>query len=581
VNIEDAGFEIRDMIQWLYGSGFPKSMDISKAIDKEFGKLEEREVIGVTECGYRRCGRSDEEVFLRGIPKEQRVVPEAAKWQGWGTALKPACEPIVLARKPISERNTTQNVLKWGTGGLNISACRISAEKPIERGRKNREPERDWGMKPVDLGYNYEGRFPANVILEKTCIPIMRLINSGSGIISPEQRKVLEEYYDNYEVPRMWERIQGISKQDKEWTEEILFERMLLQKSKQDDERKEPSNVWKETQTGVNRENEEEKAVDSEKRKRTSEIQGVLDEQRLQVHQYRHTASRTKGNRIENDTKGTQGDSGTQIGNGSKIRKTTKTGRNSASSQWDKRRQSTRKSGSKGQFHTCERTQRTGRNGETVNCRKREVEKREREIEVLACDIPIGWSKYFEPTGYYVVSPYSSAKMLDEQSGVLKSGKMAQYIKGGKWAIYGKMYPRYVETYGDSGGASRFFYCAKAGRDERFAYCHDCKEVLPQKAWQKHRDHNVEFHPTIKPLKLIEYLIRLITPPNGIVLDPFFGTGTTGIASLKQGFRFIGIEISEPYVKTAEHRLKPYLAQQRLIEFDVVIEERDWIGIML
>jgi site-specific DNA-methyltransferase (adenine-specific) len=91
----------------------------------------------------------------------------------------------------------------------------------------------------------------------------------------------------------------------------------------------------------------------------------------------------------------------------------------------------------------------------------------------------------------------------------------------------------------------------------------------------------VEFHPTIKPLKLIEYLIRLITPPNGIVLDPFFGTGTTGIASLKQGFRFIGIEISEPYVKTAEHRLEPYLAQQRLIEFDVVIEERDWIGIML
>jgi site-specific DNA-methyltransferase (adenine-specific) len=71
---------------------------------------------------------------------------------------------------------------------------------------------------------------------------------------------------------------------------------------------------------------------------------------------------------------------------------------------------------------------------------------------------------------------------------------------------------------------------------------------------------------------LIEYLVRLITPSNGIVLDPFFGTGTTGIVALKQRFRFIGIEISKSYVKIAEHRLKPYLAQQRLTEFEVVEE---------
>jgi len=75
---------------------------------------------------------------------------------------------------------------------------------------------------------------------------------------------------------------------------------------------------------------------------------------------------------------------------------------------------------------------------------------------------------------------------------------------------------------------------------------------------------NKIFHTTVKPLKLIEYLVRLVTPPNGIVLDPFFGTGTTGIACLKQGFRFIGLEIDPIYCRIAEHRLKPYLVQQRL-----------------
>jgi len=102
---------------------------------------------------------------------------------------------------------------------------------------------------------------------------------------------------------------------------------------------------------------------------------------------------------------------------------------------------------------------------------------------------------------------------------------------------------------------ARFFYCAKAGRDERFAYCQDCDKVIPQKEWSKHKNHEVIFHPTVKPLKLMEYLVRLITPPDGVVLDPFFGTGTTGIACLRQGFKFIGIEIDELYCKIANFRL--------------------------
>lgn len=92
--IEDAGFEIRDSLMWLYGTGFPKSHDVAKGIEKALG-----------------VGR-----------------PEADEWEGFGTALKPAFEPIVLARKPLSEKSVAANVLRWRTGALNIDGCRVGSE---------------------------------------------------------------------------------------------------------------------------------------------------------------------------------------------------------------------------------------------------------------------------------------------------------------------------------------------------------------------------------------------------------------------------------------------------------------------
>jgi site-specific DNA-methyltransferase (adenine-specific) len=326
-------------------------MDISKAIDKEFGKLEERKVVdtkkwiqgGGTSYMIRQGEKREVEQLIT-----KPATLEAKKWQGWGTALKPACEPIVLARKPISEKNVAQNVLKWGTGGLNIDGCRIPY-----RDEKDRENARKLGESFAGKSYN-TGIYQMNV--------------------------------------------------------DYSFTRTFYEPK----EGRFPANV-------------------------------ILDEE--------------------------------------------------------------------------------------------------------------------------------AAKMLDEQTGDLGVSR------GGNIGVRkNKIYGQYGESikgdpgYGDSGGASRFFYCAKTNRDERFAYCYTCNEVIPQNEWTNHKSHEVEFHPTIKPLKLIEYLVRLITPPNSIVLDPFFGTGTTGIAAFKQGFRFTGIEISESYVKIAEHRLKPYLAQQRLTEFEVVEE---------
>ena len=125
VAIEDAGFEIRDQIMWVYGSGFPKSMDISKALDKSAGA--EREVIGEKITGRALGGSNWKDGDAGGMETVSITAPatESAKqWQGWGTALKPAHEPMVLARKPVIG-TIANNVLNFDVGGLNIDASRV------------------------------------------------------------------------------------------------------------------------------------------------------------------------------------------------------------------------------------------------------------------------------------------------------------------------------------------------------------------------------------------------------------------------------------------------------------------------
>jgi len=130
IAVEDSGFEIRDMISWCYFSGFPKSLDVSKAIDKHFG-ADRKEV-----DSYEKL-ESFSDKFVGGKGYKKTTIPitapsteEAKKWSGWGTALKPAVEPAVLARKPLSEKTVAENVLKWGTGGLNINRSRFGYGDP-------------------------------------------------------------------------------------------------------------------------------------------------------------------------------------------------------------------------------------------------------------------------------------------------------------------------------------------------------------------------------------------------------------------------------------------------------------------
>jgi site-specific DNA-methyltransferase (adenine-specific) len=344
VAIEDAGFELRDSIAWLYGSGFPKSLDISKAIDKAagavrevvtdvvsdlFGEREvrrEKEAFGIGNTSDTFSGHADGAMFRElGDP----ITADAKKWQGWGTALKPAFEPIVVGRKPLIG-TVAANVLEWGVGGLNIDASRIGTEV-----RKNNVN---------DFSNQHGNKF-------------------GNG----ERIEKLGES----EVTGRW-----------------------------------PANI-------------------------------ILDEY--------------------------------------------------------------------------------------------------------------------------------TAELLDEQSGVgiSKSGGMSGRETA---SVYGQHKSTPRTGHDDAGGASRFFYVAKASKRDR-------NEGLDALEPQRHSDQETadgvggdnprnrtnhakqNFHPTVKPTDLMRYLIKLVTPEGGLVLDPFTGSGSTGKAALLDGYKFAGIEMTADYLPIIQGRL--------------------------
>jgi len=346
-NIEDAGFEIRDMIAWVYGSGFPKSHNIGKAVDKLQGN--EREVVGEQKLmgtTRRMKGGNFNDFGGEDTADIVNLTKDTSEYEGWGTALKPALEPITVARKPLSEKTVVKNVLKWGTGGINIDECRVGGKLD---GDPNRFSKTDggWGVKEFhnEPVVRSEGRFPAN------------LIHDGS--------------------------------------EEV--------------------------------------------------VSGFPD------------------------------------------------------------------------------SKSTGGSGEKFNIENRNV-----------------FSKGLQPKP--------------------KHGKNGLGL-------------------GDSGSNARFFYCAKASQSERNEGCEELEEKFAPKGNNIGRDMSnlknhlggmqssqmKNNHPTVKPIKLMQYLVRLVTPMGGTVLDPFMGSGSTGIACRLEGFGFIGIEMDEGYYEIANKRINCKISDEKEI----------------
>jgi site-specific DNA-methyltransferase (adenine-specific) len=360
LSIRLAGFEIRDSVAWLYGSGFPKSLDVSKAIDKAAGA--QREVL--TETVSDLFGEREETVEIvagkTSIWNEDgnggnsaATVPatfEAQKWQGWGTALKPAFEPVVVARKPLGGRTVAENVLLHGTGGLNIDGTRIGTDGGTAGATRGTE-ERN------ALGKTLNGAFGKPV--------------DGLG----------------------------------RW----------------------PSNV-------------------------------MLDE--------------------------------------------------------------------------------------------------------------------------------FTAGLVDEQSGVSKSPKPYKAEGYKDSSIFGIGGVSHNSEFGDSGGASRFFYVAKASRRDRNEGLDELPEVRHSDREKddgvggdnprnRSNDARQNFHPTVKPTDLMRQLVRLVTPPGGVVLDPFTGSGSTGKAAILEGFEFIGVELTDEYLPIIEGRLSHAVTQRAQAESDAVAAEAE------
>lgn len=204
--IEDAGWEVRDCLSWLYGSGFPKSLDVSKAIDKSAGA--EREVGPVDPA---RAGRlvnqagdySTDAGWSAGNRKvtiDPPATDAARTWQGWGTALKPAWEPIILARKPLVG-TVAANVLAHGTGAINVDACRVrwASDEDRKAGRPASFPRAHSGFEGKSFAIadrshrdpaaeqHPAGRWPANVILDEDAAA---MLDAQSGIARPKTGRV-------------------------------------------------------------------------------------------------------------------------------------------------------------------------------------------------------------------------------------------------------------------------------------------------------------------------------------------------------------------------------------------------------
>jgi site-specific DNA-methyltransferase (adenine-specific) len=205
VAIEDAGFELRESVDWIYAGGFAKSHDVSKAIDKHLGKKDDRKRVGLKE----KASRKDGSMIQRNTYENQwvdnpsgwqergrnpyKTAPasdEAEKWDGWDTQLKPAKEPIIIARKPL-EGTVAENVLKHSTGALNVDGCRIEADDPPEnvttgegfsKGKFMGNQGRGEGtIQGEDWEMPNGGRWPANVIFDR---PMAERLNEQSGDLS-------------------------------------------------------------------------------------------------------------------------------------------------------------------------------------------------------------------------------------------------------------------------------------------------------------------------------------------------------------------------------------------------------------
>lgn len=499
--LEQAGWEIRDVVMWLYGSGFPKSHN-------HFGL------------------------------------------EGYGTSLKPAYEPIIICQKPL-DGTYKKNVEKWGIGGINIDESRIEGIKPIAKNGSFeawRRLENRSDIPKFKQTYDAnKGRWPANIILDEEAEQILCLINN----IPNDIIQVIQEYFHDYKLRDLPKRNKNLSLSRENQQGTILQQEMLLSSVECTPKGRETFHVGQKTQERINREDE---TTTRQEGMGQSNVQRSLDVTRIPLPEYSSVADRSTDSCEANVEQGW--DIRTSLNDGIETRKTPKELGSGSPCEWSKGRQQNGEFGSDGQLNSQERTQRDIERIEGVT-------KGKRGIEVLSCDIPEKWMKYFEETGYEIRSPYCAAAQLDQQSGVSKTTPDKRSGCGVNDKVYESGFKRMPSFLNDSGGASRFFYCPKASSSERnkglegMAIKENMRVNAPRKTEEEKTANKMQnTHPTVKPIALMKYIITLLAPPNNpTLLDPFAGSGSTLVAAAELGINFIGIEKEDEYCEIAKRRV--------------------------
>ncbi len=460
--IEDAGFEIRDCIQWIYGSGFPKSHDVSKGIDRAAGA--EREVVGSKfgQPGYRTGTTGNNEIYGDGIANGDAkcavtapATDTARQWEGWGTALKPCLEIVCMARKPLSEKTVAANVLRWGTGAINVDACRVGTESTRRMtGASPLNPDAGWNNNSMGniLGGSDSGRWPGNLIHDGSDEVVARFPDvHGAGASCDGTAGANSE---NWEGNIFKHGGVGLRHGDEGSAARFFYQ------VKQD----EPS--WADRECNNAHVNNAGECLNLQSEAAAS----VLSD-----------AVAMSAGRLMLQKQSYRGQSMTVTANELKI----------------------------------------------ICASVTEI------IQNLERRYLLG----FPHENIMAKLPGVRCAAIPKQTGIttiiIDRWTLGPYVELVTFDI--------IETNAEVGElacASRTFYTAKADSDDRIG----------------------SKHPTVKPLDLMQYLVRLITPKGGIVLDPFAGTGTTGEAAFREGMRAVLIEREAEYAKDIERRIAMCMA---------------------
>jgi len=562
--LEDAGFDIRDVVCHLFGSGFPKSQNISKAIDRAAGA--EREVVGQyksPEASTRKTTISSDSNYRPG-QKEIRVAdalitapstPLAQQWDGWGTAAKPAWEAWLLVAKPFT---TVPIDAMLADIRINLqellcqlfNAKFVQTNSTLNQNASRMDARSDFVQWTVDV---------SNILSRQ------EKSDTTAMFKSPEAESIAWSIFlswNNILDVLLKRENKCITKMGKEVTTELKILSLLISQSMPHTTTKDAiiqnGNTLNVTnadmgfksaslrlnalstisaqesvsgnQTHLERHHQE------QLEKEYVTTMGVLSENIILVR--KPLSEKTIAKNVEK-----WGVGGINI-DGCRVEVDWNTDPNRRGWQGG--------SNGPGNFSG----DRTGVNGKKPTP-----------------------SKGRFPANL-IVSGEEARDLLDEQSGVLVGAGNKDKAKrfGNKKTTSNHVFGRGLglsesAVGGDSGGASRFFYCAKASKAERNLGCEGMEEKEKRTLndfgdQSKHNcsdgakrtqgtgvSKNQNHHPTVKPQKLMRYLARMITPPGGTILDPFMGSGSTGVAALSEGFKFIGIEKEEDYFKIAQARL--------------------------